>query len=422
MLIRLLFPVTCLLVVLFAIPGCSQQGWLRRQSETVPAAADPPKGTAAETPLAGATPHSVNDGVLKNPLSLARLSERRGQNEQAERLYQEVIRRSPQDPVPYHRLGVIYAKRGNLAQAEQYFSRALALSPDNPQMLTDAGYCCYLCSRTEEAERYLRRAVEINPGNAAGWNNLALLVGEQGRYDEALALFRRAGTENQAQANLAFVLAQRGEYQHALDTYNQVLTQDQKMRPAADAMLHLAAAANPPTLAGQHRSHATPPQLAQLAPGTGGNRPSATVDPPGAASPSPTVLPPAPITQPLSPTGQIVSSDRVFHSSPPPFGPPPEPPVPMAFDPRTAPPARTPLSARFPANTTVVPASAYLDAAENTRGAASLCPWAPPPAPIPSENALGTRQGPTSPRATGLATPWPYPQSPEGTCPTLSTP
>ena len=175
----------------------------------------------------------------KNPLALARLSERRNQPDQAERLYLEVIRQSPNNPIPYHRLAVLNARRGKFKEADPYFSRALALNPDNAELLGDAGYFCYLSSRPQDAERCLRRALELDPANRTYCNNLALVVGEQGRRDECLALFRRSNSENQAYANLAFVLAQRGEYQQALGVYNRVLTVDPQMQVAAEAMIEL---------------------------------------------------------------------------------------------------------------------------------------------------------------------------------------
>jgi hypothetical protein len=69
---------------------------------------------------------------------------------------------------------------------------------------------------------------------------LAILLGEQGRDEEALALFRRTGTEAQAQSNMAFIYTQRGQLAAAMDAYNRALTLDNSLRPAADALVQLA--------------------------------------------------------------------------------------------------------------------------------------------------------------------------------------
>ncbi len=85
----------------------------------------------------------------------------------------------------------------------------------------------------------MRRAVELEPNQPVYGNNLALVVGEQGRDQESLDLFRRYGTEEHACANMAYLYAQRGEYPKAMEMYSRVLTQDPKDRTAAAALLQV---------------------------------------------------------------------------------------------------------------------------------------------------------------------------------------
>lgn len=215
------------LVAIASLSGCASPRW--------PWA----KADAAGDNLASADEKAAAAASVKNPLALARLSERRGQTEQAAALYQEAIRRTPQNAEPYHRLAVMQARRGQFAEAERNFTQALSICPDGAQIHGDAGYFRYLNSQLPEAERHLRRAMELDPNNAAYANNLALVLGEQGRYADCFNLFRRTGSETQAHANMAFVLAQHGEYQRALEAYNRVLSADPKNRPAAEAMIEL---------------------------------------------------------------------------------------------------------------------------------------------------------------------------------------
>jgi Flp pilus assembly protein TadD len=218
------------------LAGCSQNGWFLAKS------ADPsPSGSDDPTCDTGASPAQRSSGAadLKNPLTMARLFGSRGQTAEAKRLYEEMIQRHPKDPAGYHGLALLYAKQGQFKEAEPCFTRALALAPDEADLLGDMGYFCYLCSRSQEAERYLRRAMELEPNQATYGNNLALVLGEQGRDKESLDLFRRFGTEERAYANMAFVYAQRGDYAKALETYNRVLTGDPKDRTAAMAMLQV---------------------------------------------------------------------------------------------------------------------------------------------------------------------------------------
>ena len=66
---------------------------------------------------------SGNAPLAANPLAMARLSESRNQLDEAERLYLEAIRQSPNDPVAYHCLAIMYARHGKFEAADQCFSR-----------------------------------------------------------------------------------------------------------------------------------------------------------------------------------------------------------------------------------------------------------------------------------------------------------
>jgi Flp pilus assembly protein TadD len=207
--------------------GCSQQRtWLSQQ--------------LPETGPAGHGLAGVDSEHAQGVLAMARLSERRGQAEQAEHLYREVIERSPQTPLAYHRLGVMCAKQGRFDEAEACFSRAIALSPTDPELLSDAGYFYYLADKPSLAEEYLRRALQQSPNDRRASNNLAIVLGEQGRYEQSLAMFRRAGSESQAQTNIAYMYAQRGELDRAAAHWSRSLTLDAKMRPAAQALVQVA--------------------------------------------------------------------------------------------------------------------------------------------------------------------------------------
>ncbi len=203
---------------------------------------------------------------------MARLCESRGQTAEAKRLYEEIIQRHPKDPAGYHGLALLYAKQGQFREAEPCFARTLALAPDQADLLGDMGYFCYLCSRSQEAEGYLRRAVELQPNQPLYGNNLALVLGEQGRDKESLDLFRRFGREEQAYANMAFVYAQRGQYAQALEMYNRVLTADPKDRTAATAMLQISKLQDQRQRAGPQVARQSPQPL--LAPSSVGPEPA----------------------------------------------------------------------------------------------------------------------------------------------------
>ena len=197
--------------------------------------------------------HPAND-FEKSRLSLARLTERRGQPKVAQQIYEKVLVDNPRSIVANHRLGVLAARQSKFELAEQYFQSARQLAPPTAELLADIGYGYYLQNRIPEAEQVLNEALKLEPDSVVVSNNLALVLGEQRRFDESLAAFQRVGTDAQAHANLAYIYSQLGEYDQAQSHYSRALSFDPTLRIAADAMVQIAerqrgrAFDEPPTL------------------------------------------------------------------------------------------------------------------------------------------------------------------------------
>jgi Tfp pilus assembly protein PilF len=213
--------------LLLCLPGCMSSP-LREASQALRHAASFRGGGGSES------------SRLSGQLSLARLSERGGQYDQARNLYARYLLQKPNDPLPYHRLAVIAAREEQYDKAEEYFQKARSMAPPSSKLLSDFGYLYYMQDRFAEAEELLRLAVAEAPDDDAANNNLGLLLGEQGRFAESFEAFQRAVSPAEAHANLAFVMAQVGEHQRALEHYSQALTLQEDLRPAAEAMVHLA--------------------------------------------------------------------------------------------------------------------------------------------------------------------------------------
>lgn len=177
--------------------------------------------------------------VYESQISLARLSERHGQAEQATRIYGAILDKDPSNQVAHHRLGVIAARSGRLADAEGHFARAISAGGANPDLLSDVGYNLYLQHRLPEAEQQLRAALALDGNHKAARNNLALVLGDQGNMDASYAEFRRAADEAQARANLAYTQAQYGDLAAAEQTYHRALGMNGDLRSSAQALLQL---------------------------------------------------------------------------------------------------------------------------------------------------------------------------------------
>lgn len=176
---------------------------------------------------------------LNKQYAEARIMERRKDFAGAEGMYREILKEEPKSRDCYHRLGVIAAQQTKYDEAHQLYQQALQYSTPTPDLWNDVGFCFYLQNKLPEAEQAMRQSLAIDPQHRAALNNLAMVIGEQGRIDEAYDLFRRGNSEAEAEQNIGFLCAACGELDRAQHHFSRALSANPDMKPAAEALLQV---------------------------------------------------------------------------------------------------------------------------------------------------------------------------------------
>lgn len=200
---------------------------------------DGPKEVSTRLPNTSTRQKVSEEEKQQTQWSVGRLAEMRGQLDRAEEIYLHLVKATPADPRPHHRLGILAAKRGNFDLALQYFQRAEQGMPNDVDLLNDIGYAYYLVDQLPPAEAALRRARQLNPRNVRACSNLAIVVGSQGRFEEAEKLFREVNSQAEVESNMAYVYVLHGKFELAKAHYNRALTIDKELKPAAEAVVSL---------------------------------------------------------------------------------------------------------------------------------------------------------------------------------------
>ena len=112
---------------------------------------------------------------------------------------------APRDWRPYSLLGVAYEQVRRTDDARASWNQALALSPDNPDVLTNAATAALTHGDAPGAETLLRRAVAQPTASAKVRQNLAMVLGLQGKMGEAEQILRRELPPEQAEQNLQWL-------------------------------------------------------------------------------------------------------------------------------------------------------------------------------------------------------------------------
>jgi len=138
------------------------------------------------------------------------------------------VRRAQTPEYPDWRLvsaeGAILDQLGQKDDARQLYRKALDLRPDEPSVLSNLGMSYVLSGDLRTAETYLRSAAEKPNADSRVRQNLALVVGLQGRFDEAEKIASQELSPEQAQANVAYLRSMLAQQ----NAWNQLKAQDKK--------------------------------------------------------------------------------------------------------------------------------------------------------------------------------------------------
>jgi Flp pilus assembly protein TadD len=111
--------------------------------------------------------------------------------------------------------GAVLDQMGRHADAQRHYASALRLMPNEPSVLSNLGLSYALSKNLPQAEATLRQAAEQRGAEPKVRQNLALVVGLQGRFKEAESIAGGDLSPVEAAANVAYLrqmLAQQGQW------------------------------------------------------------------------------------------------------------------------------------------------------------------------------------------------------------------
>ena len=153
-------------------------------------------------------------------LAAARLFESRGMLDRAITQYRRAIAVNHSLTEAYHRLGLLLSIQGRREEAQATLRRAVKLEPDNAILRNNLGFELLLAQRWEESARELKRAIALRPGFTRAHVNLGMAQSRLGRFDQALASFKKVLPEADAYYNLGLMYRGQHRYVEAAGAFN----------------------------------------------------------------------------------------------------------------------------------------------------------------------------------------------------------
>jgi tetratricopeptide (TPR) repeat protein len=147
-----------------------------------------------------------------------------------ERLWEDVVRKSPENARGRNNLGLAYMSRGMTDKAIVQFRAALERDPGYEEAHINLGNIYMAKGLKDEAMGHYFKASKINPYNAVAYYNLGVLNVDKGNLDKAAEHFRAAlkirPDHVMAHNNLGSIHFERGEIDKAIKYYSSAIELD----------------------------------------------------------------------------------------------------------------------------------------------------------------------------------------------------
>jgi Flp pilus assembly protein TadD len=103
--------------------------------------------------------------------------------------------------------GAILDQMGRNQDARGLYQQALKIAPNEASLYANLGLSYAMTSELPAAEAHLQKAIRMRGANGQVRQNLALVIGLQGRFDESRALFAKDLSPEQVEANMSYIRA-----------------------------------------------------------------------------------------------------------------------------------------------------------------------------------------------------------------------
>jgi tetratricopeptide (TPR) repeat protein len=131
----------------------------------------------------------------------------KGKYHTAEKIYQEILTKTPNNLYSLSNLGVVYFRTGKLKAAELTLKKAVTLSPNDEFTHTTLGIVYYRQAKFDSALTELTKSLGINPKSSTAHNYLGITASQKGWQEAAEKELVEAIRENPNYADAHFNLA-----------------------------------------------------------------------------------------------------------------------------------------------------------------------------------------------------------------------
>jgi Tfp pilus assembly protein PilF len=211
--------------------------WKKTTAAVSGAFAAQPDDAAEDDPLRlDSEPKKMGPEVY---VGAARLYENQQKFVEAEEAYNKALEIAPNDANALVGLARMHDRQGNPTKAIEFYHRAIKADPKSALAYNDLGLCFARQKQLDKALQCLGTAVRLQDDNPKYRNNLASVLVEAGRTEEAFKQLSVGGSPAVAHYNVGYLLQQRGDRSGAIQQLQQALAMDPTLLPARQMLAQL---------------------------------------------------------------------------------------------------------------------------------------------------------------------------------------
>ena len=177
-----------------------------------------------------------NRQAIARAFQIALQLEQKGDEEGAEKRYQQIVRTDPRHADALNRLGVIAANRREYGASAKYFSDAIKTEPKNAPLRGNLGAAYLKAHDLPSALIQLKKAVALDKHSPVALYHLADCLAQMEKPDEALdyieRLFKIAPDHARAKLLYARVKASLGDMEEAESVYRKMIADGKQLASA----------------------------------------------------------------------------------------------------------------------------------------------------------------------------------------------
>ncbi len=223
------------------LTGCENPGTINQGNQQVQR-----QGQAAKLPGLDSleVPESKNRQIRPETyIAAGRLHESLGRPDEAIQQYRQALQEDSRNVEALNRLGLALNRKGAFRDAEEAFSRAVILAPSRAHLWNNRAFSYILQHRWIEAEADLEKALLICPDFCRARVNLAMVLAQQGYFEEAFGRFCQALPHADAYYNMGLMYQSKDKSVEAAWAFRKALELNPRLSAAAKRLAEVSSSA-----------------------------------------------------------------------------------------------------------------------------------------------------------------------------------